>query len=49
MYYVPMQHGGGTTFTAHQPWVQGYRQSKGYGAQADTQPYFWIDSDKMKT
>jgi ABC-type transport system substrate-binding protein len=49
MYYVPMSHGGGTTFTGHQPWVMGYRQSKGYGAQADTQPFHWIDPDKMKT
>ncbi|MEX2230165.1 MAG: ABC transporter substrate-binding protein [Dehalococcoidia bacterium] len=49
MYYVPMSHGGGTTFTGHHPWVGGYRQSKGYGAQADTHPYYWIDPDRMKT
>lgn len=49
MYYVPTSHGGGTTFTGHHPWVGGYRQSKGYGAQSDTHPYYFIDPDRMKT
>lgn len=44
-YYVPHSLSSGATFTAFQPFVQGYRQNKGgsYGGGAEIAPYYWLD------
>lgn len=44
-YYVPHGYGAGASFTAFQPFVQGYRQNKTgvYGYGSETAPYFWLD------
>ena len=45
-YYVPHASGAGASFTAFQPFVQGFRQNKTgvYGGGAETAPYFWLDT-----
>lgn len=47
MYYIPMTYGGGSAFTAAQPWMKniGVYRTQGYGFFSEMYTHYWIDQN----
>jgi ABC-type transport system substrate-binding protein len=45
MYYIPMPHGGGTAWSAAQPYLKNVYDflAPGYGGPTETVPYVWVN------